>query len=73
MMDAMLEDENNGKAEYVSYKSIRDKFLPEWKKILEFVRIGVVKLMGRSILMAPGVSHFPNFHLVLFGAERSIQ
>jgi PHD/YefM family antitoxin component YafN of YafNO toxin-antitoxin module len=26
MMDKMLEEENNGKAEYVSYQSIKDKF-----------------------------------------------
>ena len=26
MIDTMLDDENNGKAEYVSYKDIKDKF-----------------------------------------------
>ena len=26
MIDAMLDEENNGKAEYVSYKDIKDKF-----------------------------------------------
>ena len=27
MIDAMLEDENSGKAGYVSYKTIKDRFL----------------------------------------------
>ena len=27
MIDTMLHDESNGKVEYVSYKSIKDKFL----------------------------------------------
>lgn len=73
MIDVMLEEENNEKAAYVSYKSIKDMFMPEWKKMLEYARIGVVKPMALSILIAPGVSHFPNYHLVLFGATLSIQ
>jgi hypothetical protein len=29
MIDVMLEEENNEKAAYVSYKSIKDMFMPE--------------------------------------------
>jgi len=29
LMDAMLDQENSGKAEYVSFKTIKDRFLPK--------------------------------------------
>ena len=29
LMDAMLDQENSGKAEYVSFKKIKDRFLPK--------------------------------------------
>lgn len=34
MIDNMLEQENNGKAQYVPFNDIKNRFLPKWGMIL---------------------------------------